>query len=255
MKASTYKTKVVSTDVLIIGGSIAGLTAAAKLKKLNERIDVVVVDKGGIGWAGQVPTGGGFCITVPPEVYLDEFVKWVADRGEGLSNMEWLYNFGGSIHEVTLELFNWGLAFMKTPDGKLFIDDIPSWRVKNKAVGYIPHKVLLQLKKIALDKGAKMLNKIEIVDLLKYDGRIVGAVGFSILTGEYYVFKASATLVASGPCSYKNRRFWTMDCGEMVVAAYRAGARLINAELSLVHSNCSKECGGWWRGRHTRMLL
>jgi len=248
MKASAQKTKLVSTDVLIIGGSIAGLTAAVKIKKLNERIDVVVLDKGGIGWAGEVPTGGGFCITVPPEVNLDEWVKWVADRGEGLSNIDWLYNFGGSVHEVTLELFNWGLAFMKHPDGKLFIDDIPSWRVKNKAVGYVPHKVLLQLKKMALGKGAKMLNKIEMVDLLKYDGRIVGAVGFSILTGEYYVFKAKATLIASGSTQYKNRRLWTMNCGEMVTAAYRAGARLLNSEFGALHSNCSKECGAWWRG-------
>lgn len=248
METENRKMNFVSTDVLVIGGSLTGLTAAVKIKSLNEGIDVVVVDKGGIGWAGEVPIGGGHWITLPPEVNLDEWVKWVADRGEGLSNIDWLYNYGGSLHESTLELYDWGLAFMKDPDGKLHLDDVPQRRIIGKMVAFVPHKAILQLSRRASSQGTKLLSKIEMIDLLNYDGRIVGAVGFSILTGEYYVFKAKATVIASGATSYKNRRYWTMCCGEMVAAAYRAGANLLNSEFGTLHSNCSKECGAWWRG-------
>jgi len=248
MKIPNYQTNVLSADVLIIGGSIAGLTAAVKIKELQEQLNVIVVDKGGIGWAGLVPIGGGYLIILPPDVNLDEWVKSIADRGEGLSNIKWLYNFGGSLYESMMEVFNWGLPFMKDPDGKLHMDDIPSWRVKEKMTVWVTHMVLPELKKRALAKGVKMIDKIETVDLLKNNGRIVGAIGFSIITGEFYVFKAKATLIASGACRFKNRRFWTMNCGEMVAAAYRAGAQHLHSEFGTIHANCSKECQMWFRG-------
>lgn len=248
MKAESYLTNVLSTDVLIIGGSLGGLTAAVKIKEQQEHLNVLVVDKGGIGWAGLVPTGGGQMIILPPDANLDEWVKGVADRGDGLSNIEWLYNYGGSLCESLMELFNWGLAFMKDADGKLHMDSAPSWKMKEKLTGWITHRVLLQLKKKALIKGVKMLDKIELVDLLKYNGRVVGAVGFSITTGEFYVFQARATLLSSGACRYKNRRLWTMNCGEMVAAAYRAGTQHLHSEFGTIHANCSKECQMWYRG-------
>jgi len=88
MKATNFQTNLHSTDVLIIGGSLAGLTAAVKIKELQEKLDVTVVEKGGIGWAGATPTGGGHLIILRKDADLDEWVKWVADRGEGLSNIE-----------------------------------------------------------------------------------------------------------------------------------------------------------------------
>ena len=77
MRPSNFQTHVVPADVLIIGGSLAGLTAAVKIKQLQAHLNVVVADKGGIGWAGCVPTGGGHLIIIPPDVDLDEWVKWV----------------------------------------------------------------------------------------------------------------------------------------------------------------------------------
>ncbi len=42
--------KVVSTDMLIIGGGIAGLTAAITAKEEAPDLDVLVVDKAVSGW-------------------------------------------------------------------------------------------------------------------------------------------------------------------------------------------------------------
>ena len=44
--------QVISTDVLVIGGGVGGLTAGIKSKESS--VDVLVVDKGGIGWTGQL---------------------------------------------------------------------------------------------------------------------------------------------------------------------------------------------------------
>ena len=91
MQASRSKENVVSTDVLVVGGGLAGLTAAVKLKEQREDLDILVVDKGGVGWAGQVPSGGGQVLALPPEIDLDAWVESVAPRGEGLANRQWIY--------------------------------------------------------------------------------------------------------------------------------------------------------------------
>lgn len=53
MKQLSTIAEVIATDVLIIGGGISGLLASIKAKDAVGK--VLVVDKGGIGWAGQVP--------------------------------------------------------------------------------------------------------------------------------------------------------------------------------------------------------
>jgi succinate dehydrogenase / fumarate reductase flavoprotein subunit len=121
----------------------------------------------------------------------------MAGRGEGLSNRGWLHNFGGSLYESVTELFGWGLPFMKNADGSLHIDSFPMPGMKDRITGFVSFKSMLQLKKRARSLGVKILDKVEMVELLKNDGRIIGAVGFSILTGEFHVCRAKATLLAS----------------------------------------------------------
>lgn len=235
------------TDVLIVGGGLAGLTAAIKIKEEREDLEVLVVDKGGIGWAGQTPLGGGCSIYVPSNG-ISEFVNSVVEKGHGLSNIEWLYNFAGKSEQSFAELFRWGIPFMKDPNGKLHLSDAAYWGAKNKMTSFVPHKALLQLKKLALARGVKALNKTEVVDLLKDDKRITGAVGFNILSGEFCVFKSRAILLSNGCCNYKGRVWFTMNCGEGVAAAYRAGAKQRHCEYSHQYDPGDKQSGIWWRG-------
>jgi succinate dehydrogenase/fumarate reductase flavoprotein subunit len=73
MTAVSYGTRDMSVDVLIIGGSLSGLTSAIKIKELKPELEVMVVDKGGTGWAGEVPLTAGVIVLLPPESDLDEW--------------------------------------------------------------------------------------------------------------------------------------------------------------------------------------
>jgi heterodisulfide reductase subunit A-like polyferredoxin len=66
-------TEVVQSDVLVIGGSIGGLVASINARK--QGVDVLVVDKGGIGWAGQVPISGGRSMVILPDESVDALGK------------------------------------------------------------------------------------------------------------------------------------------------------------------------------------
>ena len=48
-------------DILIIGGGVAGLTAAISLK-INPELDVLVVEKQTAGYSGKACRGGGVLI-------------------------------------------------------------------------------------------------------------------------------------------------------------------------------------------------
>jgi len=234
-------------DVLIVGGGLAGLVAAIKIKEEQGDLDVLVVDKGGIGWAGQTPVGGGLTIYVAADT-VDEFVQDIVDKGQGLANREWLYNFTSNIESSFVDLTNWGVPFMKDPDGKLHLSGGGYWQAKNKLTSFVPHKAILKLKKVAKAKGVRLLDKVEVVDLLKDDKRITGAVGFNILSGEFCVFKARSTLLANGCCNFKGRVWFSMTCGEGVAAAYRAGAKQRHSEYANQYDPGDKQSSIWWRG-------
>jgi succinate dehydrogenase/fumarate reductase flavoprotein subunit len=93
--------------------------------------------------------------------------------------------------------------------------------------------ILARVKKM----GTKILNKIHIVELLKQDNRVVGAVGFDIVNGHFHIIKAKATMLANGSCGYKVRRFWSAGTGDGISAAYRAGAEMRNAEYGNLYGH------------------
>ena len=50
--------QVYTSDMLIIGGGMGGLVTAVRAKETNPDLDILVVDKGTIGWSGQATKAG-----------------------------------------------------------------------------------------------------------------------------------------------------------------------------------------------------
>ena len=46
-------TKIIETDVLVVGHGLAGLGAAITVKEENPELRVVTFDKGSVGYAGE----------------------------------------------------------------------------------------------------------------------------------------------------------------------------------------------------------
>jgi succinate dehydrogenase/fumarate reductase flavoprotein subunit len=217
--------EVIATDVLIIGGGISGLLAAVKARASVK--DVLVIDKGGIGWAGQVPLSGGDCVLVRPEDAEDHF-EWLVEMGSYLNDQEWTQAFARDLYGSIREAADMGLPFW-TADGELIA--LP-FHTKYKATHFAPVNLLVKLKQVAGKKGVKMLDKIFASDLIMMDGKVTGTIGFSLVNGKPYIIHAKATVIANGSCRYFAQRHFSSNTGEGVVMAYRAGACLMNAEFS-----------------------
>jgi succinate dehydrogenase/fumarate reductase flavoprotein subunit len=80
----------------------------------------------------------------------------------------------------------------------------------------------------------KRLGRTLVTDLLKHDGRVVGAVGFNTRNGDFYIFKAAAVVIATGESGWKASYHANTATGEGTYLGFRAGAKLKNYEFARV---------------------
>lgn len=213
-------------DVLVVGGGVAGCYAAIKARERN--LNVVLVDKfcSGHSYATRFATLN-FLVYNPGEGVkaLNCCMNAVRLKGEYLNDPEWTEIVLRESWNRYLELVSWGADFRESEDGSLFARDVPPFttvRLGRQGVGPACRK---QVEKV----GVKTVDRVMITNLLKNDGKVVGALGFSLDTGESYVFKAKATVLATGLCS-----FYMRSSGNGDALAYEAGASITSREFVFV---------------------
>jgi succinate dehydrogenase/fumarate reductase flavoprotein subunit len=215
---------VITTDVLVLGAGGAGMCAALKAKESG--VDVLVLDKCGIGWCGQVPIGGGILAYVHPE-NVEEWAKRVTVQSGYFNNQDWTYAFGGDMHGTVMALAGMGVTFLKDK-GEI---NILNWGPGIYVTLFDAPKSLVALKKTAKARGVRMMDKIYAIDLLRRDNRVVGAVGLGLVDGKTYIFNAKAVVAAMGGCGYLHEKTYASCLGDGAAMGYRAGAQLVNAEF------------------------
>jgi len=219
--------EVVSADLLIVGGGIAGLCAAIKAKEEGPDLDVLLVDKQSIGWGGVSNKGGGIHIVFPQDYDIDKFVDYhVKNIGHYLNDQELTHMMARYAGPALEKMEEWGVSVQRNEDGSLNLGPVDfGW-----ALAGVDHDLMLKLRKHARKLKIRMMDKTLVVELLKRDDRVTGAVGFNLIDGKYSIFKAKAIVLANGDCQFKGMRMWRSS-GEGIFAAYMAGAEMRNAEF------------------------
>ncbi len=222
--------QVYTSDVLVLGGGIAGLYAAIKIKEKDENLDVLIVDKATTGLSGsKANKGAGVLQVVPEDKDLDSFIKYNLENiGHYLNDQNLLEKYALTSREVVKDLERWGIPCMREADGSLSgAEGLPLW-----CLTAIDLDFMFILHKYAKKIGIRLVNKVQTVELLKQGNTITGSVGFNIVTGEYNCFHAKSTILATGSCNWDVMHMWRSGRGDGIAAAYRAGAKIQNAEYS-----------------------
>ena len=228
--------EVISTDILIVGGGIGGLVTAVKAKEENPDADVLIVEKQTTGWAGKATKIGGILAFLGPNNNGDKFLDFqIRSSGFYLNDQDLLSKYIRSSYGAIEDFEKWGTKLARTPDGKVV--DFPNNFAPELSMTFIDIDLMLPIRAKARQMGTKFLNKIHVVDLLKRAKKVIGAVGFDIVTGKFYIFRAKAIVLANGSCGYKVRRFWVAGTGDGIAAAYRAGAEMRNAEYGNLYGH------------------
>ena len=240
MTKKTKEKKSLDADVLIIDGGIGGLAAAINIKALSPETDVLLVDKQTIGWGGKANKGAGVLWVLAPGDDLDAFIDFhVRNIGIYLNDQDLLYAMAHESYGAVKKLADWGVKVMRTPSGEPEVVHLPI----GSSLTAADLDMMRPLKAKAVKAGVRTVDKTQVVELLKQDGRVTGAVGFDLLDGHFVVFNAKATVLANGDCDFGVMRMWAAACGDGIAAAYHAGAEMRNAEFGNFYDVINKATG------------
>ncbi len=220
--------KNMTVDVLVVGGGIAGLSAAVRTKELDDKLSVLIMEKNTTGWSGKANRGGGvlqyfdFNRCTP-----DQFVEYHAHNvGAYLGDQKLLHKYVSMNNEMIEKLSDWGVNVPYNEDGSLKV--MPTGPLTGM-IG-VDLDITVNVRKTAKKLGVELLDKVVLSDILLNKGKAVGAVGYSLLDGIFYTINAKTVILATGSQNYKIMPMWNSR-GDGIAAAYRAGAEMRNVEF------------------------
>ncbi|MCK4952809.1 FAD-binding protein, partial [Candidatus Bathyarchaeota archaeon] len=225
------------TDVLVIGGGMAGCFAAIKAKEKG--VNVTLVDKGYVSNSGSSPWPHSYCVFNPEWGHnLNDWMDHINIAGEYVNNREWTELIFKESYARYQDLISWGFEFLKDERGELHKSKVGPLLTPyhTEALLVKQRKIPQVLRKQAIASGVKIMDRIMATELLKNDGRVVGAVGIPLDSYGLYVFKAKATIISTGCAGFKPDG-WPISelTGDGQAMAYRAGAEIIGNEFPDTH--------------------
>jgi succinate dehydrogenase/fumarate reductase flavoprotein subunit len=236
----------IDTDVLIIGGGLAGCMAAIKARESD--VTVTIVEKGNTLSSGCAGTGidhvWGY---IPP---IHEQMGWtiddlVADHAEavarGFINKELLYIVASESYERVLDLERFGVNFRyddgNVPGGFRLVHQFHSVPTTFNFDG---RDLKVKLTKEARRRGVSIVNRVMAVELLTNHNQVTGALGVGTNDGKIYYFRANAVVVSTGRSNrlsgtvtgvWGNHRIPYSETGDGRAMGMRAGLPIINMEF------------------------
>jgi adenylylsulfate reductase subunit A len=231
--------QVVETDILIIGGGTAGCLAAVEAREKAPQLDVVIVEKAHIERSGCLAAGmNAINAYLHPGETPESFVRFVRADSMGLIREDVVLAAAKEINRAVQKVESWGLPIKKDQFGRY--ERRGRWNVKINGESLKPI-----IAKAAESSGAKVFNRVVVTNLLTERKTVIGALGFNIRNGQFYVFKSRATIVATGGASglYRpnnpggaHHKIWypPFNTGTGYAIGIRAGAEMTSFEMRFI---------------------
>ena len=213
------------TDVLVIGGGMAGLFAAVKAYDAGSK--VMLVSKGRLGSSGQTPFAKGIFAFDPSseKISLDEFTDTVSRSALGTNNPVYTRQMAEHSLARVNELKEWG--FFDSP-------------LYNKSFSN-PIK----------ERNIPVKERIVITHLIKEKERICGAAGFSLDKEKVLFFRAKSIILCTGAGGFKPNGFPICDLThDGTVMAYNIGAKVTGKEWNDGHPGQAENAAACFDGWH-----
>lgn len=227
-------------DVLVIGAGGAGLRAAIEASAAGVKVGCVC--KSLLGKAHTVMAEGGVAAAI---ANVDDRDNWKVHFTDTMRGGQYLNNPAmAEIHAKeaparVLELEAWGALFDRTKDGRILQRNFGGHKYPRLA--HVGDRTGLEMIRTLQDhgihQGIDFHMECTITRLLVHEGRVVGGFGYFRERGQFVVFRAKATVLATGGIGKafeitSNSWEYTADGHAL---AYQAGADLIDMEFVQFH--------------------
>jgi adenylylsulfate reductase subunit A len=229
------------TDVLVIGGGVAGSMAAVPV--LEAGFKVVICEKGKVlDHCGSIGCGVDHYLTVMdtgPEWDTPEFLlRHVPELTDGIVDMEVAGRVIREMPRIFRKIESFGVDFKDPRLGtyyRLRSFGLPgTYHINFDGTDFKKH-----IGERVRKGKATVLMRTMAVQLLVADNRAYGALAFDFRTGEWYAIRARAVVLAAGDVNRISRNasglafdswHFPYNTGDAQAMGYRAGAALANME-------------------------
>lgn len=224
------------TDVLVIGGGLAGMRAA---QEIDPSLRTMILTKDKVEESNSAYAQGGIASVWDPEDRFDNHIQDTLVAGCDLCDLPTVEMVVREAPERVAELIRWGTRFDQL-DGALILgrEGGHSHQRIIHALGDATGKEIMR----AMIQHTRSLSNVEIceeaytIDLLTYDDRCCGAV-VSIQQRAPVLIWAKQTILCTGGCGQVFRESTNprVATGDGHAIAFRAGALMRDMEFMQFH--------------------
>ena len=230
-----------STNYLIIGSGVAGLTFALKIATLFPEKKIIIATKSNPDESNTKYAQGGIAIVT--DKTEDCFEKHILDTlisGDGLCDLKVVEMVIKDGQNQLNQLIQWGTNFDKNGQGNFDLGK-EGGHSQNRIVHHkdqtgkeIERAILTKAQQ---QKNIEFLDHFLAVDLIVEDNRCIGINGFDKKTETIITIQADYTLLATGGIGhlYGHTTNPTIATGDGIAMAYRAGAKIKEMEFIQFH--------------------
>lgn len=235
--------KVLSTDVLIIGGGAAGCYAALTIREESD-LSVIIAEKANIKRSGCLAAGvnaiNAYIVKGrKPEDYVD-YAKKDADN---IVREDLLMTMSEGLNRVTKKMENLGLVILKDENGEYVARGNRNIKINGENMKPLLAKAVEALPDVTV------LNHLNITDYIVEEGQILGAVGFSIEDNTAYEIRAKKVLCATGGAAglyrpnnpgFSRHKMWypPFNTGAGFAMGIQSGAEMTTFEMRFIALRC-----------------
>lgn len=236
----------ITTEFLVIGSGIAGLSYALKVADQGQ---VSIITKRELAETATNLAQGGIASVISPDDSFTEHVRDTMVAGVFLSHEEIVEMVVESGPRAIQDLIDWGVNFSRNPDNSydltkegghsqrriLHAKDMTGQEIERALVEAVTNhpNITIYEQHIAVD----LITEHKATDRSTGNNRCLGAYVLDIDKGEVITFGAPITVLATGGAG----KVYLYTCnpdvatGDGVAMAYRAGATIANMEFMQFH--------------------
>ena len=241
------KSKIIKTDVLIIGGGTAGCFAAMTLAKNDPQLNILIVEKANIKRSGCLAAGvNAINAYITKGKKPEDYADYATRDADGIVRDDLLVSLSKRLNHVTAELEKLGLVILKDENGDYVTRGDRNIKINGENI-----KPILA-KGVSSYPSIKVLNHVNITDYLIDDEgekQIIGAVGFSINEEESYIIKAPQVICATGGAAglyrpnnpgFSRHKMWypPFNTGAGYAMGILSGAEMTTLEMRFIALRC-----------------